>query len=49
MEELILYRSLEQNEIFRNFMWILNQYDGTLCPEGIQTLCYDTMHKLLSV
>lgn len=49
MEELILYRSLEQNEIFRNFTWILNHYDGTRCPEGIQTLCYDTMHKLLAV
>ena len=46
MEELVLYRALEQDEIFRNFTWILNHQD-TRCQEGIQTLCYETMHKLL--
>lgn len=48
MKEFVLYRALEQDEIFRNFTWILTHYKGTRCQEGIQTLCYETLHKLLA-
>lgn len=48
--ELVLYKVFDEEEIFRDFTWILENYKNEYYyKEDIRTLCYETLHKLLEL
>lgn len=49
-KELVLYKVFEEEEIFRDFTWIMENFQNEFYnKEDIQSLCYDTLHKLLEL
>ena len=49
-KELVLYKVADQEEIFRDFTMILENYKNEDYNKGeLRTLCYETLHKLLEL
>ncbi len=49
-KELVLYKVMEEEELFRNFTWILENYDCEFYnKEDIRALCYESLHKLIEL
>lgn len=47
---MILYRNLEQGQIFENMTWIMENYDSDYYNrEDIRALCYESFHDLIEL
>lgn len=47
---MILYRDLEQGQIFENMTWIMEHYDSDYYNrEDIRALCYESFHDLIEL
>lgn len=50
MKELILYKKLEYEKIFKNFTWIMKNYDNSYYNiEDIKGLWYESFHELVEL